>query len=94
MRTDRQKLIERAHLIDSDLLARLFLSVFDLDISRKRFGLQQAEIGMVALAVPIARQATTARDTIGAGLFTEQTGGKNLANSNFARPFCPTSNKE
>ena len=87
MRADGQEVVEAAHLIDGDLLARLFLAVLDLAFVSQGIRLQQAKVGMVALTVPVAGEAFATSLAVVLRLFAEQAGGKKAGQLELADAF-------
>ena len=89
MRTNAQKVIKAAHLVDGDLLTSLLLPILRLPLIRHGLGLQQTEIGMISLGKPVAGETLAAGHTIGSGRFTEQGGSKLAGEIEFAQAFLP-----
>jgi hypothetical protein len=87
MGADNQEVIKTSNLVDGDLLAGFLFALFRFQVYRERFGLQQAKIRMVALAVPVACEASAARNTCVLRLFAKQAGGKQLGELKLADPF-------
>lgn len=79
MRPNMQEVIERANLIDGDLLAGFLLAGrfrrFALLLGQ-RIGLQQTKVGMISLRQPTASRTTPARFFPGRRLLAEQRFGE------------------
>jgi hypothetical protein len=91
VRADGEEVLQLAHLVDADLTAcALALALSGLDFSSaglgQGFGLEDAEIGMVALPEPEAGRARTARKVAAGRTFAQEPPGEERCQDRLAEP--------
>ena len=73
--SDRQKILQRAHLVDADLIAFALAGRLRLVRGREAFRLQQAVVRVVVLGEPVAGRAASAGAAVRPRFLAQQAAG-------------------